>query len=359
MKNQRSRDRHSTFAHGPEREPKGKGAVAQIKSRFLALLGMTAVLTWCPALHAQGVEGLGGQDSASVVITRAPNGELRTANPELYFGQPHPYHVVARHPKAGCAVTEECGEIFMDYWAKNLRTTAGTNWQADVMCKLSAPPAQCNYLALTNTAITPAIADTTLSGEIVINGLERAQATYTNTSAGLATPAAPTVTVRGTTGAVSYWYWVAACNSQGCTVLSTAGTTTTANATLSNTNYDDVSWTAITGATSYKVWRTTSASAPTGTVANKVQNASFCNGTACRAYDISNTLDTDTVAASQQTFAGVLTLVKTWTATATQSAQAFGVFNASSAGTLCFEGTFTQATLNANDTLQLTETIYF
>ncbi len=36
-----------------------------------------------------------------------------------------------------------------------------------------------NYIALTNTAVTPAAGDTTLSGEIVANGLSRAQGTVT------------------------------------------------------------------------------------------------------------------------------------------------------------------------------------
>jgi hypothetical protein len=36
-----------------------------------------------------------------------------------------------------------------------------------------------NYIALTNTAVTPAAGDTTLSGEIAANGLSRAQGTVT------------------------------------------------------------------------------------------------------------------------------------------------------------------------------------
>lgn len=37
-----------------------------------------------------------------------------------------------------------------------------------------------NYIALTNTAVTPAAGDTTLSGEIATNGLSRAQGTVTH-----------------------------------------------------------------------------------------------------------------------------------------------------------------------------------
>lgn len=53
------------------------------------------------------------------------------------------------------------------------------------------------------------------------------------------------------------------------------------------------------------------------------------------------------------------TLVNTFTATATQAAQAAGMFNNSGGGTLCFENTFTQASLVANDTLTVTWTITF
>ena len=53
------------------------------------------------------------------------------------------------------------------------------------------------------------------------------------------------------------------------------------------------------------------------------------------------------------------TLSNTFTATGTQAAQAAGMFNASSSGTLCFENTFTQASLVSNDTLTVTWNITF
>lgn len=39
-----------------------------------------------------------------------------------------------------------------------------------------------NFIGLTNTAVTPAAGDTTLSGEIAVNGLARAQGTYAHTN---------------------------------------------------------------------------------------------------------------------------------------------------------------------------------
>jgi hypothetical protein len=159
-------------------------------------------------------------------------------------------HLVARHcqkylrdgvlDQAACA--GDPTTVFAERWTRNLRVNAGVNWQSDLMADTTTPPvnAQCNYIALTNTAITPAAGDTTLSGEITTNGLARAQGTYTHTS----------------------------------------------------------------NATSY-------------------------------------------------------TLTHTFTATAAQAAQGEGVFTASSSGTMCFEDTFTQASLQTNDTLAITHTVNF
>jgi hypothetical protein len=51
-----------------------------------------------------------------------------------------------------------------------------------------------NYIALTNTAITPAAGDTTLSGEIVANGLARTQGTVTHSAGTNTTTIANTFT---------------------------------------------------------------------------------------------------------------------------------------------------------------------
>jgi hypothetical protein len=269
----------------------------------------------------------------------------------------HPFHVEARHAD---------GTLFFSRDSHNLRTSAGTTWQAELMGKVTTPTvnAQCNYLGLTNTAVTPAEADTTLSGEITTNGLDRAsaQAVFTNLSTTLAVPAAPVASVVGTTGAVSFWYWAAACNQGICTTPSLASNNiTTANATLSATNYNKVTWTGQQGAATYQIYRTTSSSAPSGTVSVLVGGNPECDSTttSCTLDDESNTLSSVTIPASNLTNFGKFTLVHTWTATAAQSAQAFGVFTASSSGTMCFEGTFGSVSLLTGDTFTLTETPYF
>lgn len=325
--------------------------------------------------------------------------------PEGFGGTPvHPVYYEARHPDPGCSVrdgitppravlahestldrvaiffklkhrapesqrfrnweTATCGKLFAGGWTHNIRTSAGTTWQYNQMAGSTA--AVGTYIALTNSAITPTYADTTLASEIVANGLSRALSTPTNGSSTLTVPAAPTPTVVGTTGAVSYFYWAASCsNGPICTTPSaTSGTVSTANATLSTTNYVSVAFTGQLGAMSYQLYRTTSNTIPSGTVTDLVGGSPACSTTgtvvSCTWNDVSNTLTSVTIPGSNLTNFGKYTLVYTWTCTtSSQSAQAFGVLNAASSGTLIFEGTFTPVSLNVNDTLQLTETVYF
>lgn len=66
-------------------------------------------------------------DAATVIVGRSQHA-LEDASP-LH----HPYHLVARHPKEGCEITELCGDIFYIYDGLNLRTSAGTSWQSQLM----------------------------------------------------------------------------------------------------------------------------------------------------------------------------------------------------------------------------------
>ncbi len=294
-------------------------------------------------------DGAAIQDKSDISIGRGRAVTEGTGTPG------HPYHIEARHAD---------GTLFYTYDGVNLRTSAGTTWQSQLMGSVSTPTVntQCNYIALTNTAITPAEADTTLSGEIAVNGLSRVQSVYTDVSTTLTVPVAPVASVVGTTGAVSFFYWVAACNQGICTTPSlVSNNITTANATLSTTNYNHVTWTGQQGAATYQVYRTTSNSAPSGTVTVQVSGNPECDSTTtvCSIDDESNTLVSVTIPASNLTNFGKFTLVKTFTASGAQSAQAFGIFTAISTGTMCFEGTFTQVSLNTNDTFQLTESVFF
>lgn len=82
--------------------------------------------------------------------------------------------------------------------------------------------------------------------------------------ADLSTPSAPTVTPQGTVGTKTISYKIVAINATGTTNASAAGTSTTSHATLDGTNYNRITWTAVTGALGYWVYRTaTDGSSPT------------------------------------------------------------------------------------------------
>ena len=81
----------------------------------------------------------------------------------------------------------------------------------------------------------------------------------------LATPSAPTITPQGTTGASTWTYKIEALNRDQTSIASSAGSTTTGNATLSSTNFNRITWTAVTGATAYRIYRTAVATSPTTT----------------------------------------------------------------------------------------------
>lgn len=74
----------------------------------------------------------------------------------------------------------------------------------------------------------------------------------------LTTPGAPTVAPQGTTGSTAYSYRISALNDVGETLAGTGGTTSTGNAVLNATNYNHITWTAVSGAVKYNVYGRTS-----------------------------------------------------------------------------------------------------
>jgi hypothetical protein len=72
----------------------------------------------------------------------------------------------------------------------------------------------------------------------------------------ITTPSAPVVTVTGTAGSTTYQYQIVATTYDGRdSIPSPTGQTTTGNATLTSSNYNALSWSAVTAAASYKVLR--------------------------------------------------------------------------------------------------------
>lgn len=99
-----------------------------------------------------------------------------------------------------------------------------------------------------------AVGTTTASASLTLQGGFKAIS--------MSAPATPTVTRFGTAGTTTYTYAITATDGVGETLLSTAASTTTGNATLSASNYNRVSWTKISSAVSYKIYRTASGGTP-------------------------------------------------------------------------------------------------
>lgn len=98
--------------------------------------------------------------------------------------------------EAKCQIPDPRDVTVVDEWEQdNLVTNAGRDFlhlQGYQTTGLGTNG--LNFIALTNTAITPAVGDTTLSGEIVTNGLSRAQGTVAHTGGTNTTTVAHTFT---------------------------------------------------------------------------------------------------------------------------------------------------------------------
>ncbi len=93
----------------------------------------------------------------------------------------------------------------------------------------------------------------------------------------LGAPAQPTVVTQGTAGSTSYTYAVTAFDGFGETTASTVRVIATGNATLTGANFNRITWTRVSGAVSYKVYRTTSGGTPatTGLIGTVGSNATL------------------------------------------------------------------------------------
>ncbi|MDD3007059.1 MAG: right-handed parallel beta-helix repeat-containing protein [Candidatus Pacebacteria bacterium] len=109
------------------------------------------------------------------------------------------------------------------------------------------------------------------NGNVVIGGVDSSDADLIvkrniSTQGGnltlnsLAIPANVAVAVVGTAGVTTYGYRVSAINGNGETIASTTVEVTTGNATLTTSAYNRITWSAVAGATGYKIYGRTSGS---------------------------------------------------------------------------------------------------
>jgi len=86
-------------------------------------------------------------------------------------------------PATGYVVVSvfRAGEEIYHYEDSNLITNAGLDFISAQIGSTSTGTNGANYIALSSDATAPAVTDTTLTGEISGNGLDRAQGTYAHT----------------------------------------------------------------------------------------------------------------------------------------------------------------------------------
>lgn len=177
--------------------------------------------------------------------------------------------------------------------------------------------------------ITAGSAVLTLAAAIDFKNGQGITVNHAGAACTLATPSAPTVTPTGTAGTTTYQYQIVALDGKGgCTAASAAGVTTTGNATLSATNYNALSWTAVSGATAYAVY---------GRVSGTMQLLAIVSGTSWNdkgtaAITPPSTLPStppasalaDTLVTTISSGGGTTTLTLAVTATTTATAQEVG-----------------------------------
>lgn len=120
------------------------------------------------------------------------------------------------------------------------------------------------YIARAMTAISNPVAPTITNSPV---------------PAAILAPDTPVISQGGAVGSTSYGYKVTATNTYGETEASSEGTTSTGNATLDTTNYNIVNWDPVTGATGYKVYRTTGGSSPPRLIGVTAASVTIMNDT--------------------------------------------------------------------------------
>ena len=86
------------------------------------------------------------------------------------------------------------------------------------------------------------------------NNLRKYDGSTVTTYTALTTPTGLAVTATGTTGSTPYSYKISAFNNQGETLATSAVAIANGNEELDDTNYNNLTWTAVTGAEGYNVW---------------------------------------------------------------------------------------------------------
>lgn len=131
----------------------------------------------------------------------------------------------------------------VSFWSPNLLTNNGRDlFHAQCYTNSAAGTRGSNYIALTESVITPAVGDTSLTGEIATNGLSRADASAgaTHTTGTNSTTITKTFTA---TGAFTSVLASALFNAASGVTMTHTANFTTGSGTLATNDTLQVTWT--------------------------------------------------------------------------------------------------------------------
>jgi parallel beta-helix repeat protein len=209
---------------------------------------LTATTTYFYKVTA--IDSAGGETAASTEVSRATTGTNMTI----------PLTWTAVTGASGYKVyraTTTGTEVYVTTVLKNAYTDDGTI----LIGAASAPGTTTAYVStnVSNNSLQLTVGGNgTPTGQLYVGG-----SFGSNTTSSLAIPAAPTITAQGVTGSTYYSYAVAAVNANGvATNLSAQNVVVNANSTLTGSNYNQISWAAVTGAVSYNVYRVSTGGTP-------------------------------------------------------------------------------------------------
>ncbi|MBT9168279.1 MAG: hypothetical protein DDT19_01624 [Syntrophomonadaceae bacterium] len=162
----------------------------------------------------------------------APATTLADAHAHHTASAPHPGHALVGAAAPGLDAHAAATTGVHGVGTSTVESAAGAQAKVDIHAGAAAP----------HTGHLRSVGGDTLQGGLVLTGI--------------ASPAAPTVTVVGVAGTTTYRYRVSARTRVGETLAGAEATITIGNATLSATNFNRISWPAVAGAIDYRVWRT-------------------------------------------------------------------------------------------------------
>jgi hypothetical protein len=160
---------------------------------------------------------------------------------------------------------------------------------------------------LAGYGITDLVAKTDTANTFVPLQTFNSFASYSVNATQLSNPGAPAITNVGTPGATTWTYKIVAVLADGSTTAAgTAGSTATGNATLDATNKNSLTWTAVTGASTYDVYRTVAGLVPStiGKLANVSSPAYIDAGAAGNLSLPPSTNSTGSITAANATLTG-------------------------------------------------------